>query len=218
MKISDELRKTYKTPDPESDLFFEIFDEPEGSKILEVGAQHSPISSLLAKSGFRVWGVDLKDSDQESHENYTHVAGDFCKLPNQFYKDHFGTFDCIIAVSAIEHFGLKTYGEQFAREYYDVTAMRYIYDLLKTGGVCYLVVPYGGKHVEVVPHWRVYSWASFTDRLVQDFIIEDFNLKCTEKMFAPGRTIEPGELVDWGTANMNTLGFPHIGAIAKLRK
>lgn len=218
MRISKELLSTYKTFDPESDLFFEIFDEPVGSKILEVGAQHSPISSLLAKSGFKVWGVDLRDSDQESHENYTHITGDFCKLPNQFYKDHFGTFDCVVAISAIEHFGLKTYGEQFGREYYDVTAMRYTYDLLKTGGVCYLVVPFGGKHVEVLPSWRVYSWASFTDRLVQDFNIEYFDLKCTEKMFAPGREINPGESVDFMTATLNTLGFPHIGSICKLRK
>lgn len=218
MKISDELRKTYKTFDPESDLFFEIFDEPKNSKILEVGAQHSPISSLLAKSGFQVWGVDLRDSDQESHENYTHVTGDFCKLPSEFYREHFGTFDCVVAVSSIEHFGLKTYGEQFARDYYDVTAMRYIYDLLKTGGVCYLVVPFGGKHVDVIPSWRVYSWASFTDRLVQDFNIEYFDLKCTEKMFAPGREINPDESVDLLTATLNTLGFPHVGAVSKLRK
>ena len=218
MKIGQEVLATYKTFDPETDAFFDIFDEEKGSKILEVGAQHSPISNMLAKSGFKVVGVDLRDSDQEKHPNYTHVTGDFCKLSNDFYKEHYGTFDAVVAVSSIEHFGLRAYGEQFARDYYDVLAMRYIFDFLKPKGTCYLVVPFGGKHVDVIPHWRVYNWASFNDRLVNDFYLEHFDLVCTEKMHVNGTEVQPGIKVDFITANLNVLGFPHISSVSKLIK
>ena len=65
MRIPDHIIQAYKNFDPESRLFFADFDEPQGSKILEVGSQHSPIASMLAKCGFHVTGVDLRDSDQE---------------------------------------------------------------------------------------------------------------------------------------------------------
>lgn len=218
MIISKELRSTYKTFDPESDIFFDIFDEDVNSKVLEVGSQDSPIGSLLAKSGFKVTGVDLRPLDQEKHPNYTHITGDFCKLPAEFYKENYGSFDCVVTVSAIEHFGLQTYGEPSFREYYDVLALRYIYDLLKPGGVCYLVVPFGGKHINYGNHWRVYSWATLHDRLIQDFYLEYFYLRCIEKMYVRGETIEPGTPVDFLTANLNIFGFPQVGALCKLRK
>ena len=56
MKISDELRKTYKTLDPERDLFFEIFDEPEGSKIL---ADHEfQLDALVEQHTEKFWEFD----------------------------------------------------------------------------------------------------------------------------------------------------------------
>jgi SAM-dependent methyltransferase len=216
MRIPDSIRQEYKTFDPESDLFFEEFDEKAGSKILEIGSQHSPVASMLSKSGFNVTGVDLRDSDQEV--NYTHITSDFCQLPISFYRENIGTFDVAVSISAIEHFGLNTYGEGKERCFYDVTAMRYIYDFLKPGGVCYLTVPFGGKFVEVKPHWRVYDWGSFNDRLAQSFFVEKFHLGVCEKIDINGVTMNSGQRISIEAAMLNTYGYPNISCFAKLRK
>ena len=71
MIISKEIKDQYKIFDPEADLFFRDFDEPEGAKILEIGSQHSPIASMLTKAGFNVTGIDLRDCDQERSEEHT---------------------------------------------------------------------------------------------------------------------------------------------------
>ena len=41
MKISQEIKDQYKIFDPEADLFFRDFDEPEGAKILEIEAEQN---------------------------------------------------------------------------------------------------------------------------------------------------------------------------------
>ena len=76
MKILNHLIEEYRArlSDPEADLFFGRFDEPEGARILEVGAHDAPISSMLSASGFNVTGVDLRECDQTP--NYEHVTGD----------------------------------------------------------------------------------------------------------------------------------------------
>ena len=60
MIIPQEIIQSYSKFDPEAQLVFQNFDEPEGSKILEVGSQHCPIASMLSKCGFKVTGIDLR--------------------------------------------------------------------------------------------------------------------------------------------------------------
>lgn len=216
MKIPENIRQTYKKPDPEADLVFANFDEAEGSKILEVGSQHCPIASMLSNCGFKVTGVDLRTWDQEL--NYLHIQTDFCKLPIEFLRDGIATFDSAICISTLEHFGIGTYAEHFSYEYYDVLASRYIYDLLRSGGTFYLTVPFGGKYVANKPHWRVYDWASFCDRLCCGFILEKFYLCVTEEAMIDGRKFMPGEIIGLDTALANMHGHPFISCFAKLRK
>lgn len=216
MKIPDSIRSQYKTFDPEAELLFQNFDEAEGSKILEVGSQHCPIASMLAKSGFKVTGVDLRTWDQEN--NYHHIQGDFCRLPVEFLRENLGTFDSAISISTLEHFGMGTYQENFAYEYYDVLASRYVYNLLKPNGTFYLTVPFGGKYVELRPHWRVYDWASFGDRLCCGFVFEKFYLSVAEEITIDGRVYKPGELINFESAIANLTGLPNISCFAKLRK
>lgn len=216
MKIAEEILEQYKTFDPESKLLFHNFDEPQGSKILEVGSQHCPIASMLSKCGFNVTGVDLRTWDQE--KNYNHIQCDFCRLPSEYIRSHAGTFDSAIAVSTLEHFGLGTYQENYTYEYYDVLASKYIYDFLKPNGTFYLTVPFGGKYVEIRPHWRVYDWASFGDRLCCGFILEKFYLSVVEEIIIDGRKYLPGEIIGFDTAIANIKGAPNISCFAKLRK
>lgn len=214
MKINPKL--FYNTFDPETDLFFQDFDESTGIKVLEIGSQHSPIASILQNHGMNVTGVDLRDSDQQT--NYQHIKADFCKMPTEWLQQNLGTFDCVVCVSAIEHFGLNAYGEGVRHSYYDVLAMRYAYDLLKTGGKCYITTPFGGKFVEHKPHWRVYDWASLLERIVQDFTIESFYLQVCEKIEVNGKKYEPHEQISLNEAILNVDGFPNISCFLKMRK
>ncbi len=215
MRIPQQFLDEYKTVDPEAHLVFDEFDETPGAEVLEVGSQHSPVASILSKCGYRVVGVDLRDCDQAA--NYIHITTDFCTLVNKI-PHRLGTFDAAVSISAIEHFGLNTYGEGPYYPYYDVLAMRYIYDFLKPGGVCYLTVPFGGKYVETMPHWRTYDWGSFMDRLVGNFVVERFYTKVCEEIIIVGRTYKAGEFIDIGQAMLNTYGLPNISCFAKLRK
>ena len=135
-------------------------------------------------------------------------------LPNK----NIGTFDAAVIVSAIEHFGLNTYGEGKIHEYYDVIAMRYIYDLLKPGGTCYLTTPFGGKFVVHKPHWRVYDWANLLERIVQDFRTEVFNLGVCEDITINGNVFPVGSPISMNEAILNTIGLPHISCYLRLRK
>lgn len=216
MRIIESVRQEYKIFDPEADLFFRDFDEPINAKILEIGSQHSPLASILTKSGFNVTGVDLRDCDQEPI--YNHIKSDFCRMPVEWMRENYGTFDSAVCISAIEHFGLNTYEEGRTHEYYDVLAMRYIYDLLKPGGSCYITTPFGGKYVEYKPHWRVYDWASLLERIVQDFHTEIFSIGVCEKISINGLTFNVGDPITINEAILNTKGLPHISCFLKLRK
>lgn len=218
MKIPLELIESISKEDPETNFFLRNFDEPENSKIIEVGSHDSPVASLLAKLGHHVTGVDLRECDQEKHPNYTHVVGDFCNLSESFLKENIGTFDSVIAVSSIEHFGLGTYRQENNKSYYDIIASRYAYDLLKKNGTFYVVLPIGGKYMELPPHWRVYDFCSFKERIAQDFIIENLQIQASEKFSILNREYLPNEPIDMFSVVFNTNGFPGISIFAKLRK
>ena len=139
MIITEAIRSQYHTFDPETSCFLDFFSEPEGSRILEVGAHDSPISKMLAESGFDVESIDLRPYDFPIVEGHHHYVGDFLNF-------HGGQecYDCIVSISAIEHMGLGTYREGMELRMGDVIAMRNIWNLLRDGGPCYISVPFGG--------------------------------------------------------------------------
>lgn len=218
MLISKELQSQYIKFDPEVSLFFNFFDEESNLKILEIGAHDNAAAQILAISGHDVTGVDLRETDQVSHKNYKHIVGDFCNMPIKFYKKQYGTYDCVITISAIEHFGLGVYGDESDKEYYDVVAMNHAYNMLKPGGRCYIVVPFGGKFITVKPHWRVYDFGAIKDRLQQNFKFSHAQIQCSEKVAVHGTWYEPNTPMDLNTAIFNTSGFPGISAFVKLIK
>lgn len=225
MKIKPELIEDIAEKDPETYLFLKNFDEPEGSKILEVGAHDSAIASLLANLGYCVTGVDLRECDQSSHPNYTHIVGDFCNLSDEFLKKNIGTFDSAISVSSIEHFGLGTYTEEYNKNYYDVLASRYVYNLIKKNGTFYIVIPISGKYMEIHPHWRVYDFFNFKERIIQDFVVEDIQLQASENFHLVSqeyslinRKYKANEPIDMFSLVFSTNGFPGISIFAKLKK
>src|SRR5947208_1546396 len=112
--------------DPDTRAFLSLFDEEIGSIVLEVGAHDEGASVLLSQLGFNVVGTDLREYDTSLPAcNYAYVQVDFCTWkPDR-------QFDVCFTLSAIEHFGLGTYREGPIHYYYDVLAMRRIWESLK---------------------------------------------------------------------------------------
>lgn len=216
MKIPKEILKQYTITDPESEVLYELFDEPENSKILEVGSHDAPTASMLSKCGFRVTGIDLRECDQTP--NYEHIKGNFCDMPEEFVKEKLNYYDSIISVSSIEHFGLSTYQEGNYRSHLDFVAMRKIYDYLKKDGHCYVSVPFGSRFSEFMHHWRVYDFNSLRDRIIQDFYVELMVFKICEDIHLMDKQFKRGEYCDFLHANFNITHSPAISVFLKLKK
>lgn len=208
-------------PDIDTGIVMDLFDEEQEARILEVGAHDEPLSNILAGLGYNVTGIDLREYDtKQSVQNYHYIQADFCDLPDDFLRENTGKFDSIIAISAIEHFGLTTYGEGRQHPYYDVIAMRIIRQLLKMNGTCYITVPYGHKHVDVDIHWRIYNSESIMSRLYQDFNVEIYGIVVSGGgVVINGVTRGLGELLSREeVSKFEKFASPHITIAAKLRK
>lgn len=169
-----------------------LYDEPEGSKVLEVGAHDEPLANVLADMGNLVYGVDLREYDDKLPKcNYTYLRADFCDMPPEFVRGHYGTFDVVISVSAIEHFGMGVYGEGGSpAPYYDVVAMRQVWNVLRPGGTAYVTVPCDKTYGECWGHWRTYDRHALYHRIIQDFTPEV--VSCV--VSGPGVTLDGVEL------------------------
>lgn len=204
----------YRPLDADSELFLYNFDEPSDSYIVEVGANEEYVANILTDNGHHVVGIDLRRYLQEIPCNYHRLEGDFNDLANDL-----GDVDCVVSLSAIEHFGLTTYGDTYnALPYYDVVAMRKIWEILKPEGVCYLTVPYGKDFLTCGKHWRVYNHSSLYARLVQKFVVEEkifFTSGDATIDFEKRQSYKP---VTEEEANRFCGTPPHITVLLKLRK
>ncbi|BBD67493.1 TPR domain protein [Nostoc commune NIES-4072] len=130
-------------------------------EILDVGAAESLLSYELASFNYSVTAIDIRPIVL-FHPNLKFVQTDICKpvLPP-------ASFDCVIALSTLEHIGLGWYGDETG-ESYDVKAVQQISLLLKPQGSFILTVPYGKK--ALTPVHRIYNQESL-QKLIQDFKI-----------------------------------------------
>ena len=119
----------------------------EPCKIMVLGSRNDPTIDVLTENGYYVVGVDLH-SDPRKMDNYEFHQCDFMNT-------HFDEkFDCVYAISVIEHIGLSCY-DQNIDETGDYKAVKKLFDLLKSGGVMLITVPYG---CFTEGHdWRVYD-------------------------------------------------------------
>ncbi len=215
--------------DVDSFVFFALFDEPKGAKIIEVGAHDEPVANVLMDQGYSVTGFDIREyhagQDLMGKKatdgrpcNYQYVRADFCDLPKEFMAKNMGTFDTAVSLSAVEHFGLGTYGEGPVHYYYDVIALRTIWQLLRVGGTAYVTVPYGKNHHELHPHWRIYNRRSIQERLVQDFRVDFMAVFMASFDTINGRTEARCVQLTWEAADDYQSDQPHVFVLMKLRK
>lgn len=193
--VSENVRERYGVHDVDAALFLDSFSASAGAKVLVVGAHDEATANMMADSGFRVWGVDLRGYDRSLPPcNYTFLRGDFCEpdflnalvIPN-------APFDAFVCLSSLEHFGMGSYREGQSHRYYDVVAMRKAWELLRVGARAYVTVPFGSHFIEVWPHWRIYDLDSAKNRLVQDF-----RLLSVESV-SSGDMLIQDQKIGWGT-------------------
>ncbi|MBD2168740.1 class I SAM-dependent methyltransferase [Calothrix membranacea FACHB-236] len=165
--------------------------------ILDVGSAESLLSYELASFNYSVTAIDIRPIAL-FHPNLKFVKSDICQpvLPP-------ASFDCVVALSTIEHIGLGWYGDEI-KENYDIDAIKQIYALLKPEGHFILTVPYGKE--ALTPVHRIYNQESL-QRLIQDFqvikitygirkdnftlVITDNELEASEKEHNPNNYL-PG--------------------------
>ncbi|MEH1798362.1 MAG: DUF268 domain-containing protein [Nostoc sp.] len=135
--------------------------ESSSITVLDVGAAESLLSYELASFNYSVTAIDIRPIAL-FHPNLKFVKTDICNpvLPP-------ASFDCVIALSTLEHIGLGWYGDETG-ESYDIKAVQQISLLLKPEGSFILTVPYGKK--ALTPVHRIYNQESL-QKLIQDFKI-----------------------------------------------
>lgn len=128
------------------------------SRVLDVGGAESTVALSLAALGHRVTVVDPRPVPV-AHPGIAHRQ---CTLEELGEGER---FDAVVALSAIEHFGLGHYGaagpDDAAR--LDLRAMEQMGRLLEPGGFLVLTVPFGAASVD--DFQRIYDTAGLDELL-----------------------------------------------------
>ena len=134
-------------------------------EILDVGSAESLLPYELASFNYSVTAIDIRPIAL-FHPNLKFVKTDICK-PSLAVE----SFDCVIALSTLEHIGLGWYGDE-SGETLDIEAVKQIHSLLKPEGSFILTVPYGKK--ACTPVHRIYDKTSL-QKLIQDFDVNEIH-------------------------------------------
>jgi SAM-dependent methyltransferase len=118
---------------------------------VDVGCVNSPISAILAMSGYNVIGVDMRDDVPYELEGFSMVQGDFNQvhLPSE-------SFDLVVLCSTVEHIGLAGRYDNSHLPDGDLIAMAKVQTILKPAGFCILTIPVGLDGV-YSPWHRIYG-------------------------------------------------------------
>jgi hypothetical protein len=110
------------------------------------------------------------------------------------------------------------YLEGKAHHYYDVIAMRKVWEFLKEGGKAYVSVPFGGYYLEIWPHWRVYNMPAAIVRLAQDFRVLSVNSASASECQIDGRTYKPNDVLTQEEVSKYSGMPPHISTLLVMEK
>lgn len=156
-------------------VFWMNFANLSGSikRVLDFGCCESKISLQLSSLGYEVTGIDLRDYPyKHSMPGFNFIKGDIFENSSDME-----CFDLIVAISAIEHVGLRVYGGSFQRD--DKSLIKIFSQVLNPKGYLFVTVPYGMEYKEI--DWlRIHNDASL-DRLFSP----EFNLLKTNVFTIP---------------------------------
>lgn len=138
------------------------FDMPAGARVLELGcAETDWLERMHALNpGLTLTGVDQRWN--RDPQGWAWVEGDATR------RDLFPprSFDVVVLLGALEHFGLGFYGDPIV-EGGDILTMQNIVRWLEPGGLVYFDVPVQPRHsITENRHFRMYSPRTLTERLL----------------------------------------------------
>ena len=162
----------------------------EQASVLDVGGCESLLPLKLARRGYAVTVYDFR-AYPESHPNLTSIRGDFLdnRLPDK-------SFDFVLLISAIEHFGFGSYGAP-AYQDGDFRAMAEARRVVKPSGRIVLTFPMASRPHEVAGFERWYDIARVR-RLVAGLHI------LAEEFYVP-HTWFLGRVVKWLPASLDQI-------------
>jgi SAM-dependent methyltransferase len=128
--------------------------EPKGA-ILDIGCAKSRLPYHLASWGYEVHGIDARPYRLTHPSLHFHQTDLFSWQPGR-------TFDVVLMISTLEHFGLGRYGDQVLSDA-ERQAVQRIGEWLTPGGQLIITVPFGVP--AVTNRHRIYD----RDRLAQLF-------------------------------------------------
>jgi hypothetical protein len=134
------------------------------SRLLDVGGAESTLSLSLASLGFQVTLLDLRRAVL-AHPNLESVQS-----PLETWAAPESSFDGVICLSSIEHFGLGAYGEPPRDDDTDLAAMRRLWSLAKPNALLAFTAPFG--RFEIGTTQRTYDLPAL-DRLLQGWDVTD---------------------------------------------
>lgn len=142
----------------------------KGKTLMDFGCAYSQLVLEAASMGMDVLGVDIRNYPFK-HPNLKIYKGNFL-----YYKDT-NKFDYIVALSSIEHIGLREYGSFVESKSGDFSKIiNKIHELLSTGGKFIATFPVGKEYMDE-------RTRSFTPQQARNiFAFEDTKL-ITEKFF-----------------------------------
>ena len=156
---------TYPHNDPSVHLFDDAvktwkLDMPQGGNVLELGCCETDFNRWLANADpdVRLVGVDVNP-----YEGY---RGTFYQQPAETLEFAPNSFDAVVALGSIEHFGLGFYGDPL-NETADAETVALVERWLRPGGWFFYDVPWTPEtgYVTENRHFRVYDDAMLYDRL-----------------------------------------------------
>lgn len=162
---------TYTESDPALMLFTAARERfwlslPEGARVLELGCAETDFMERLKRQNptFDCTGIDVR-RDRDA-TGWTFVQGNAAN-PFALGADQLFSFDAVVMLGALEHFGLGFYGDDIG-EGHDHDAMVCARNWLKPGGFVYFDVPYQPQGFRVAEnrHFRMYDDAAVTARLI----------------------------------------------------
>jgi len=125
-------------------------DKKRYKRVLDVGCLASPLTTIVKEIGFVVDGIDLLPSPYV-YEGINYIQADFLSAD---FKD--SLYDVVILCSTVEHIGLEgRYGSPSIKDG-DIKALEKVKQVLKSGGILVLTVPYGQEKTIKRLH-RVYN-------------------------------------------------------------
>lgn len=161
-------------PDRMVEYAFVLRELGECRRVLDVGctSPYNIIPLILADRGIEVHGIDIREF-KINHPSFKFHRRDIRKTD---FPDSY--FDVIIAVSTVEHIGLRgRYSSQMDPDG-SRKAILEIYRILRGGGYLFLTIPFGRAKVVGSSH-RIYDTSGLR-RLVQGFNIVKCEFYCKD--------------------------------------